>query len=59
MDSELSILASSVAEPYNFHTDPDPGCEKNSLRIRIQAKTKWIRIQQKRTKYQENLRKVI
>ena len=28
MDSELSILASSVAEPYNFHTDPDPGCEK-------------------------------
>ena len=31
-------LASSVADPYPFDTgtDPDPGCDKNSLRIRIQ-----------------------
>ena len=27
----------SVADPYNFDTDPDPGYEK-LLRIRIQAK---------------------
>ena len=34
----------SVADPYHF--DPDPGSEKNSLRIRIQAET--IRIQAKK-----------
>ena len=27
-----------VADPYHFDTDPDLGCEKNSLRIRIQGK---------------------
>ena len=36
-----------------FVTDPDPG--GTLIRIRIQGKTIRIRIQQQRTKYQENL----
>ena len=24
----ISILKTSVADPYHFDTDPDPGCEK-------------------------------
>ena len=50
----------SVADPYNFDTDSDPGIEKKfvtdpnqdqnwiSVRIRIQAKTIRIRIQAKK-----------
>ena len=48
----------SVADPYHFDTDTDPGPGRTLIRIRIQAKTIGIRIQQKRTKYQENLSKV-
>ena len=62
----INNLPVSVANPYHFDTDPDldPGCEKfvtdpdpgrTLIRIRIQVKTIQIRIQQKRTKYQENL----
>ena len=45
-------LASSVADPNHFDTgtDPDPRCDKNSLRIRIQ---------EKRIKHQEKLKNVI
>ena len=55
----LQVMAGSVADPYHFDTDPDPGCEKiydpdpgwTLIRIPIQARTIRIRIQQKRTKY--------
>ena len=62
---QKSLGCGSVADPYYFDTDPDPGCERKFvtdpdpgwtlIQIRIQATTIRIRIQQKRTKYLENL----
>ena len=34
IEKRSPLAASSVSDPYHF-PDPDPGCEKNSLRIRI------------------------
>ena len=54
--SEASILPSSVADPYHFDTDPDPGFETN--RYEFGSRTNFD-TDQKRIKYQENLQKVI
>ena len=29
LDPDPSLFSASVADPYHFDTDPDPGCEKN------------------------------
>ena len=61
------IPPTSVADPFHYDTDPDPGCEKirdgSGSRVNFDTdpdpgKTIRIRIQQKRSKYQENLQKV-
>ena len=53
----IILIQIRIQDVKKFVTDPDPG--RTLIRIRIQAKTIRIWIQQKRTKYQENLQKVI
>ena len=55
-----------MADPYNFDTDPDPGCEKIRFGANFDTnpdpdpgKKIRIPIQQKRIKYQEILQNVI
>ena len=47
-----------IQDVKKFVTDKDPDPRWTLIQIRIQEKTKRIRIQQKRTMYQENLQKV-
>ena len=49
----IILIRIRIQEVKKFVTDPDPG--QTLIRIRIQAKTIWIRNQQKKAKYQENL----
>ena len=64
VDYAVPVPTGSVADPYHFDTDRDPGCEKFVMdpdpgriliQIWIQAKTIRIRIQHTRIKYQENI----
>ena len=65
---KVQINLRSVADPYNFYTYPDPGCEKipygSGSRTNFDtnpdpAKNIRIRIQEKRIKHQEKLKNVI